>query len=189
MQALQIPLLSRKRTYLPSIDRVTTAHMLDRDQTYANCFRNLLVFSSTVKAELAREGSNTAKIASLLEEARSSTKRSHANSVKKAIGDWHTFSPGPSKKPSSPWGWNHEECARMLCPPTIEWNETRVVFIVPHIPSSHVATEPSRTSVIQSNVRNSSLPQTTSHDSSGTEKHWMTPTQLLGFCVTQSCSP
>jgi len=77
--------------------------------------------------------------ASLMEEARNDTRRSHSNSVKKAlaIGDWHDFSPGPSKKPPSPWGWDHNQCARMLCPPTIEWNETHVFFSIPLLIFSH----------------------------------------------------
>jgi len=120
----QIPLPSQNRTYSLSIDCVTMADMLDRDRTYTNSFRNLLAFSPTVRTELAREGSNTpkTKIASLLEDSQSGTKRSHANSVKTAIRDCHTFNTGPSKGPLLPWGRSHEEHVRILCPSTM-WNE------------------------------------------------------------------
>ena len=104
-------------------------HKIGRDQPYVKSFRTLLAFSSTVKAELAKEDRDLTNVASLLEMARSDTRRSHANAVKKAVGDWHTFSPSYSKKPFSPWGWDHNECARLLCPPDIEWNETYVVFL------------------------------------------------------------
>ena len=90
---------------------------------YADSFHNLLTFSSTVKAELAREGSDKEKVGSLLDAARSDTRRSHSSAVKRSVGDWHNFSPGLSKKDSSPQGWDHDECARLLCPPSIEWNE------------------------------------------------------------------
>jgi len=104
------------------------SHTADRDKTYVNSFRSLVTFSPTVRTELAREGSDAANITSLLDTARNDTRRSHASSVKKAIGDWHSFSPGPSKNPSSVWGWDHDECARLLCPPTIEWNEVYVIL-------------------------------------------------------------
>ena len=109
-----------------------TSHTADRDKTYVNSFRSLVAFSPAVRTELAREGSDAVNIASLLDVARNDTRRSHASSVKKAIGDWHSFSPGLSKNPSSLWGWDHDECARLLCPPTIEWNE---VYVILHPPA------------------------------------------------------
>jgi hypothetical protein len=99
---------------------VTTS---DRDKTYVTCFRALVAFSPTARTELAKEDCDIENVASLLDSARGDTRRSHASSVKKAIGDWHTFNPGYSKKPGSCWGWDHDECARLLCPPDIEWNE------------------------------------------------------------------
>jgi hypothetical protein len=114
----------QNRTYpLFYRDRIET-HTIYSDKIYVIGFRNLLIFSSVVKTELATEGADTMNIGSLLDAARSDTRRSHANNIKKAIGDWHSFSPGPSKQATSPWGWDHAECARLLCPPTIEWNET-----------------------------------------------------------------
>ena len=108
-----------------------TSHTADRDKTYVNSFRSLVTFSPAVRTELARESSDAVHIASLLDVARNDTRRSHASSVKKAIGDWHSFSPGPSKNPSSLWGWDHDECGRLLCPPTIEWNEVYVILCPP----------------------------------------------------------
>ena len=93
----------------------------NRERRYVAIFRDLLVFSPTVKAELARAGSNKEKIGSLLEGARGATRRSHAAAVKRSVGGWHIFSPGLSKK--GPWGWYHDECGRLLCPPNIEWND------------------------------------------------------------------
>ena len=107
-----------------------TTHKMDRDQPYVKSFRTLLAFSSTIKAELAKEDHDLTGVTSLLETARSDTRRSHASSVKKAVGDWHAFSPSYSKKPFSLWGWDHDECARLLCPPDIEWNETYVFFTI-----------------------------------------------------------
>jgi len=130
MQTLQIPLPFQNRTYLQPHDHYFTAHTPDRDKTNVIRFRELLVFSLIVRTQLAKESSDTAKIASLLDAARSDTRRSHASSVRKAIGDWHSFSPRLSKKPTAPRGWDHAECARLLCPPTIEWNEEYVVFVL-----------------------------------------------------------
>jgi len=104
-------------------DRVPTHSMANRDQQYVNSFRDLLTFSPTVKAELAQGGSDKVRIRTLLDAARNDTKRSHASAVKNSIGDWHSFNPGLSKKPSSLTGWDHDECARLLCPPNIEWND------------------------------------------------------------------
>jgi len=104
-------------------DRLLTYNVMNSDKPYVNSFRNLLMFSPIVKAQLADSPSDKGKIRSLLDAARDSTRRSHASAVKTSIGDWHEFSPGLSRKPSSPIGWEHDECARLLCPPTIEWND------------------------------------------------------------------
>ncbi|KAF9784625.1 hypothetical protein BJ322DRAFT_1109335 [Thelephora terrestris] len=117
------------RPYSSIIDKGLEASAADpsalpeADQPYVNAFRDLLAFSTTVKSEIVKEESDKEKIGTLLDTARGDTKRSHASAVKISIGDWHHFSPGLSKKSSSPRGWDHDECARLLCPPTIEWNE------------------------------------------------------------------
>ena len=96
---------------------------MNSDRAYVNSFQKLLAFSSTMKDEITREGSDRTKTVSLLEAAQSDTRRSQAGAVKKSIGDWHSFSPGLSKSKDAPRGWDHDECARLLCPPPIEWNE------------------------------------------------------------------
>ena len=98
-------------------------------------FRTLIAFSPVVGAEIARANGNVSKIGTLLETARGDTRRSHASAVKDAIGNWHTFSPGLSRKKGAPWGWDHSECARLLCPPSIEWNEEQVVPPVIPLPA------------------------------------------------------
>jgi len=138
---LQIPLPFRNRTCSKSHYHNLIAHAPDRDKINVIRFRELLAFLSIVRTELAKESSDTAKIASLLDAARSDTRRSHANSVKKSIGDWHSFNPGLSKKPTAPWGWDHKECARLLCPLTIEWNEAYVIFLLPPIFSCYCRNE------------------------------------------------
>jgi len=97
--------------------------MVNRDGTYVNSFRKLVAFSPVVQNEIARGATNAARIGTLLAVARADTLRSHASAVKGAIGNWHDFSPGLSKKKDNPSGWDHKECARLLCPPSIEWND------------------------------------------------------------------
>ena len=93
----------------------------NREKAYVTAFRSLLAFSPTVKTELSRTDSDRRRIASLLEAARGDTRRSHATTVKKPVGGWHIFSPGHTEK--GPWGWFHDECGRLLCPPNIEWDD------------------------------------------------------------------
>ena len=112
-----------KNSECPPCHVTTNDSYIDREKVYVDSFRKLLAFSSTVKAELAKEGGDPMSVASLLDAARSDTRRVHSSTVKRVIGDWHTFSPGPSKKHSSPWGWDHDECMRMLCPMALEWND------------------------------------------------------------------
>ena len=123
-QVPQIPLHFQKCTYFLFYHHTQTHTIANRDQAYINSFRNLLTFSPVVKTKLATEGSDKEKIGTLLDTARSSTRRSNASSIKDAIGNWHDFSPGLSKKKDSTRGWDHDECARLLCPPTITWNDT-----------------------------------------------------------------
>lgn len=141
-----------------------------------------------MRDEVTRVGNTTAKTSSLLEVARSATRRSHASAVKDSIGNWHSFSPGLSKKKDEPRGWGHDECARLLCPPSIEWNEMWVISSSLH-PPSYPSVGTNRTYRIPLDVRNSNSVQTISRGSSGREKQWTIKTQPPGFCVTRSCLP
>ena len=96
---------------------------VNSDRGYVNSFRKLIAFSSVVKDKIARGGPNSVNVRILLEMARSDTRWSHASAVKDSIGNWHIFTPGLSKKKNAPWGFDHIECARLLCPPSVEWNE------------------------------------------------------------------
>jgi len=98
--------------------------MINSDRPYVESFHKLMAFSSAVKDEVTRrEASNATNVGILLEAARGDTRRSHASAVKDSIGNWHAFNPGLTKKKDALWGFDHIECARLLCPPTTEWNE------------------------------------------------------------------
>ena len=109
---------------LPASQPHLNLTLVNRERTYVESFQNLLAFSSVVKDEISGGDNGSTKIGSLLEAARGDTRRTHSGSVKKSIGDWHSFSPGLSKQKEMPRGWDHDECGRLLCPPSIEWNDT-----------------------------------------------------------------
>jgi len=183
---LQTSLHFQRCTCFLFCSHVSSQYPPNRDQAYVDSFRTLLTFSLTVRDEIAREGSNTAKIGTLLETARGDTRRSQASGIKKSIGDWHVFSPGLSK--TGLRGWDHSECARLLCPPSIEWNAACVFFLSSHSPS-HSIIGTRRSYATQSHARSLSLVPRNFRDSSGRERWWTTQTQLSGSCVTRSCSP
>ena len=161
-------------------------HPLPPVRAYVAAFRTLLVFSPVVSDEIAREGNDTTGIGSFLEAARSSTRRSHSTAVKDLIGNWHHFNPALMRMKDSHRGWEHEECARLLSPPFIEWNEAQVIPSSFHPPSNTFVVI-NRTYLTRSNVRNSSSVQAISRGSPGRGKRRTTTIQLLGFCVTPSC--